>query len=116
MVRPKYFCFLQLIVTKSETYLSNPIRTPHWPTGGRAVLYLMFLKVYFENFKSCSMVRNFGYEMFEDDSEDTCGGKFPLMSMGGRAETLACTDPGARTPIGVGGIGPSGVRAPVVST
>jgi hypothetical protein len=38
--------------------------------------------------------------MFEDHSADTGAGKFPLVSMGGRAEDLACTDPGARTPIG----------------
>ena len=38
-------------------------------------------------------------EMFEGDSADTCAGKFPLLSMGGRAEGLACADPGARTPI-----------------
>ena len=38
-------------------------------------------------------------EMFEVDSADTCAGKFPLMSMGGRAEGLACADPGARTPM-----------------
>ena len=37
-------------------------------------------------------------EMFEVDSADTCAGKFPLVSMRGRAEGLACTDPGARTP------------------
>ena len=43
-------------------------------------------------------------EMFEGDSADMCAGKFPLVSMGGRAEGLACTDPGARTPIGVSGI------------
>ena len=42
-------------------------------------------------------------EMFEGDSADTCGGKFPLMSMGGRAEGLACADPGARTPISLSG-------------
>ena len=42
-------------------------------------------------------------EIFEGDSADTCGGKCPLMSMGGRAEGLACTDPVARTPIGVSG-------------
>jgi hypothetical protein len=42
-------------------------------------------------------------EMFESDSTDTCVEKFPLMSMGGRAEGLACADPGARTPIGVSG-------------
>ena len=29
-----------------------------------------------------------------------CAEKFPLVSMGGRAEDLACADPGARTPIG----------------
>ena len=43
-------------------------------------------------------------EMFEGDSADMCAGKFPLVSMGGRAEDraegLACSDPGARTPIG----------------
>ena len=45
-------------------------------------------------------------EMFEGDSADfadTCAGKFPLMSMRGRAEVLACADPGARTPIGMSG-------------
>jgi hypothetical protein len=41
--------------------------------------------------------------MFEGDSADTCAGKFPLVSMGGRAEGLACVDPGARTPIGASG-------------
>ena len=43
-------------------------------------------------------------EMFEGDSADKCAGKFLLVSMGGRAEGLACADPGARTPIGVSGI------------
>ena len=38
-------------------------------------------------------------EMFEGDSTDMCAGKFPLVSMGGRAEGLACADPGVRTPI-----------------
>ena len=42
-------------------------------------------------------------EMFEGDSPDMCAGKFPLASMGGRAEGLACADPGARTPIGASG-------------
>ena len=37
-------------------------------------------------------------EMFEGDSADTCSEKFPLVSMEGRAEGLACADPGARTP------------------
>jgi hypothetical protein len=42
-------------------------------------------------------------EMFEGDSADTGAGKFPLVSMWGRAEGLACADPGARTPIGASG-------------
>jgi hypothetical protein len=42
-------------------------------------------------------------EIFEGDSADTCAEKFPLVSMGGRAEGLACTDPGVRTPIGASG-------------
>jgi hypothetical protein len=42
-------------------------------------------------------------ELFEGDSADTCAGKFPLVSMGGRAEGLACADPEARTPIGASG-------------
>ena len=42
-------------------------------------------------------------EMFEGDSADTCTEKFPLMSMGGRAEGLACADPEARTPISMSG-------------
>ena len=42
-------------------------------------------------------------EMFEGDSADMCAGKFPLILMGGRAEGLACADPGARIPIGVRG-------------
>ena len=42
-------------------------------------------------------------EMFEGDSADMCGGKFPLLSMGGQAEGLGWADPGARTPIGASG-------------
>ena len=41
--------------------------------------------------------------MFDGDFEDTCAETFPLMLMGGRAEGLACADPGARTPIGASG-------------
>jgi hypothetical protein len=56
-------------------------------------------------------------EMFEGDSADTSAGKFPPVSTGGRAEGLACADPGGRTPISASGnFGPSGVRAPAVST
>jgi hypothetical protein len=43
-------------------------------------------------------------KMFEVDSADMCGGKIPLVSMGGLAEGLACADPGARTPITASGI------------
>ena len=39
-------------------------------------------------------------EMLEGDSADMCAEKIPLMLMGGRSEGLACTDLGARTPIG----------------
>ena len=42
-------------------------------------------------------------EMFEGDSADTGGGKFPLVSIGGRAEGLACADPEASIPIGASG-------------
>ena len=42
-------------------------------------------------------------EMFEGNSADMCARKFPLVSMGGRAEGLVCADPGARTPIGASG-------------
>ena len=42
-------------------------------------------------------------EMFEGDSADTCGEKFPLVSMGGQVEGLACADPGARNLIGTCG-------------
>ena len=43
-------------------------------------------------------------EMFEGDSADICAGKFLLVSIGGRAEGLACANPGAGTPIGASGI------------
>ena len=42
-------------------------------------------------------------EMFEGDSAETYAGTFPLKLMGGRAEGLACAEPGARTPIGMSG-------------
>ena len=35
-------------------------------------------------------------EMFDGDSADTCAGKFLLVLMWGRAEGLACADPGAK--------------------
>ena len=36
-------------------------------------------------------------EVFEGDSADMCAGKFPLVSMGGRANGQACAD-GERGP------------------
>ena len=39
-------------------------------------------------------------EMFEGDSAETSAKNFPLVSMGGSAEGLACADPGAMTQIG----------------
>ena len=39
-------------------------------------------------------------EMCEGESADMCVGKFWLVSMGDRAEGLACADPEVRTPIG----------------
>ena len=41
--------------------------------------------------------------MLEVDFADTCTEIFSLMSMGGRAEGLACADAGVRTPIGASG-------------
>jgi hypothetical protein len=38
--------------------------------------------------------------MFKGDSADMCGGKFPLVSMGGRADPSSMRRRGARTPIG----------------
>ena len=43
-------------------------------------------------------------EMFKGDSADTCAGKFPLVSMGGRTNPSSVRRRGARTPIGASGI------------
>ena len=40
-------------------------------------------------------------EMFKGDYADTCTETCLLMSIRAKAEGLACTDPGARTPIGM---------------
>ena len=42
-------------------------------------------------------------KMFKGNFAEICADKFPLVSMGGRAEGLAWADPGARTPIGASG-------------
>ena len=43
------------------------------------------------------------WEMFEGDLVDTFAEKLTILSMGGRAESLACIDLEERTPISVGG-------------
>jgi hypothetical protein len=45
-------------------------------------------------------------EVFKGDSADTCAEKFPLMSMGGRANSQACAD---------GDPGPPSARADIYS-
>ena len=42
-------------------------------------------------------------KIFEGDSADMFAEKFPLVSMGGRAEGLVCADLGAGTPISASG-------------
>ena len=61
--------------------------------------------MFFKGFKAYSrFFKGFqGFSRFELDSADLCAGKFPLLSMGGRAEVLSYADPGARTPISVSG-------------
>ena len=41
--------------------------------------------------------------MVEGDSGDKCAEMFSLVSIGARAEGLACADPGTRTTIGASG-------------
>ena len=43
------------------------------------------------------------WEVFKCDSADTCAGKFPLVSMWGRADPSNMHRQGARTPIGASG-------------
>ena len=45
-------------------------------------------------------------EVFKGDSADMCAGKFPLVSMGGRANGQACAD---------GEQGPPSARAQILS-
>ena len=45
-------------------------------------------------------------EVFKGDSADMCGGKFPLVSMGGRADRQACAE---------GERGPPSVRAELIN-
>jgi hypothetical protein len=61
------------------------------------MLYLGGQRGYFQKLGVGGYVEGL-QDMFEGDSADMCGGKFPLMLMGGRAEGLACAEPGARTP------------------
>jgi hypothetical protein len=65
---------------------------------------------YFEKFskgtKTLDMTSEGLGEVFEGDSADTCGGKFPLLSMGGRVNGQACAD---------GERGPPSARAEIVN-
>ena len=63
------------------------------------MLYLGGQRGVFSRAETSDMTSEGLGEMFEGDSADTSAGKFPLMSMGGRAEGLTCASPGARTPI-----------------
>ena len=72
------------------------------PLNPRTMLYLGGQRGVFGSETSDMTSKGLG-EMFEGDSADMCAGQFPLVSMRGRAEGLACADPGARTPIGASG-------------
>jgi hypothetical protein len=59
------------------------------------------LDFFFEKNENCLELPDLGRKLirfFKGYSADTCGEKFPLTSMGGWAEGLACADLGARTP------------------
>ena len=90
----------------------NPLHY-HILGGSRRVFSKVFI-----GFQTSDMTSKGLGEMFEGDSADMCAGKFTLLSIGGRAEGLACANPGVRTVIGeaLADIGPSVVRAPAVST
>ena len=68
---------------------------PHYAIFGRTKVF------FFQKLSYGSETSEGLGEMFEGNSSEMWAGKFPLMSMGGRAEGLACVDPGARNPIGV---------------
>ena len=89
------------IVIKIEILTQKRCVTPPAP--------LVFSKVFKKKLLSFLWIQNFGYELlgsgevFEGDFKDTCRNIFSLMLIGGRAEGLACADPGSRTPISVKG-------------
>ena len=75
-----------------QTKLGTPLPPHFWAEKGGI-------------FKSCpsDMTSKGLWEMFECDSADMCAENFPLVSMGGRAEGIACAEPEARTPIDASG-------------
>ena len=81
--------------------MSHPFRICLLLVGGDDLCYIWGDKGGI--FKSSDITSEGLGEMFEGDSAHTLTGKFPLVSMGGRAEGLACADPVARTPIGASG-------------
>jgi hypothetical protein len=73
-----------------------------WPTIDR-YCHIHFFKRYHWVLKLLIWVLRGWGEIFEGDFADMCPEQFLLMSMGGRAEGLACSDPGSRTSIGLSG-------------
>ena len=80
------------------------IRGPPYP---RTMTYLGgqggYFEKLFEGSETSDMTSEGLGEILEGDSADTCGRKFPLVSMGGRADMLSVHRRGARTPIGANG-------------
>ena len=76
---------------------------PH-KKGYKNVSFITIDKFYFHSkTETLDMTSERLGEMFKGDSADMCAGKFPLVSMGGRADTSSMHRRGARTPIGVRG-------------
>ena len=71
------------------------------PPNPRTMQFLGGKGEYFENLskgsKTYDMTSEGLGEVFKGDSADMCGGKFPLLLMGGRANDQACAD-GERGP------------------
>ena len=68
---------------------SNPKQNSGTPPTPRTIIYLVGQGGYFQKLsygsETSDMTSEGLGEMFEGDSADMCGGKFPLMLMGGRA-------------------------------
>jgi hypothetical protein len=62
------------------------------PPTPRTMQFLGGKGGYFEKLSNGSKTLDMTSEVFEGDSADTCAKKFPLMSMGGRANGQACAE------------------------